>query len=129
MTTASAMAPLVALRDRLATVSGVVTCRIGIEANMAPADYPMVRIVPSSAKHGSVMGRRQVEVLVYFGEPVHEFTAGLEALYTEIFALELLLLAAAEAGGAFIFEYIETVADEDRVDGYKLMAIRGVVEG
>lgn len=129
MTTASAMAPLVALRDRLATVSGVVTCRIGIEANMAPADYPMVRIVPSTAKHADVLGRRSVECLIYFGQPIHEFTAGLESLYTSTFALEQAVIDKAETGSGYFFEYIETIADEDRVDGYKLMAIRAVVEG
>ena len=128
MTTANAMAPLLALRDRLATVTGVVTCQIGIEANMTAEDYPMVRIVPSRASHAAVLGRRQVEVLVYFGSPIHEFSGGQEALYTAIFALERLLINSAETGTGYYFDYRETIADEDRVDGYKLMAIRAMVE-
>ena len=129
MSTTDAMVPLLALRDALATVAGVATCKVGIEANMTAADYPMVRVVPSKAKRAAVMGRRRVEVLVYFGEPLHEFTAGLESLYAQVFELEAAILTKAESGGDFIFDYIETIADEDRVDGYKLMAIRGVVEG
>jgi len=129
MSTTNAMTPLIALCDRLAQVAGVVTCRIGIESNMTAADYPMVRIVPSKAKLSAYMGRRRVEVLVYFGKPVHEFAAGLEALYAQTFALEALLLESAYTGADYTFEYLETIADEDRIDGFKLMAIRGVVEG
>lgn len=129
MSTTNAMVPLLALRDALATVPSVATSKVGIEANMTAADYPMVRVVPSKAKHAAVMGRRRVEVLVYFGEPLHEFTAGLEALYAQVFALEASILTKAQGGGDFIFDYIETIADEDRIDGFKLMAIRGVVEG
>ena len=129
MSTTNAMVPLLALRDALATVPSVATSKVGIEANMTAADYPMVRVVPSKAKLSAYMGRRRVEVLVYFGKPVHEFAAGLEALYAQTFALEALLLESAYTGADYTFEYLETIADEDRIDGYKLMAIRGVVEG
>lgn len=129
MTTASVYPVLVALRDRLAGVAGIVTCRIGLEANMTPADYPMVRIVPSRVDYGAVIGRRKTECLVYFGKPVHEFTAGLEALYSDLLALEALLIDAALTGSGFYCQYLETITDEDRVDGYKLMALRLVVEG
>ena len=56
---------LTALRDRLASVAGIVTCRVGIEANMTPADYPMVRIVPGKVSYAAVLGRRKVDCLVY----------------------------------------------------------------
>ena len=126
----SAYPLLTALRDRLAGVDGVVTCRIGLEANMTPEDYPMVRIVPSAVRLGAIMGLRQVDALVYFGQPVHEFTTGLEGLYSSLMALEVLLLNAAQAApGVRRFEYVETILDEDRVDGFKLMAMRVVIEG
>ena len=125
----SALPTLAALRDRLATVAGIVTCKIGLEANMTPADYPMVRIVPSAIKRGIMLGQRSTECLIYFGMPAHEFTAGLEALYTDLLALEAALISAAETGSGYPWRYLETIADEDRVDGYKLMAIRAVVEG
>ena len=63
---------------------------------------------------------------------MHEFSAGLEALYADLLALKALkalLVDAATSGGAYYCEYLETVADEDRVDGFKLMAMRVVVEG
>ena len=129
MTTPSVYPVLTVLRHRLASEAGIVNCRVGIEANMTPADYPMVRIVPSKVSYAAVLGRRKVDCLVYFGTPVHEFSAGLEALYADLLALEALLVDAATSGGAYYCEYLETVADEDRVDGFKLMAMRVVVEG
>lgn len=117
------------LRDKLATVSGVATCKIGMEANLTPADYPMVRIVPSTVRYADVIGQRQANVLVYFGQPIHEFTGGLEALYTSLFTMENALLEAAQSTDGVFVEYEETVLDEDRVAAYKLMALRLVVEG
>ncbi len=124
--TTSPMVALQRLKVALANVSGVASCNIGIEANMAPEDYPMVRIVPSLVRYGQMLQNRTTEVLIYFGQPVHEFEAGLEAIYDGLFDLEGKLLDACTASGVY-FQYQETVADEDRVDGYKLMAIRAVV--
>lgn len=129
MATPSPMTALGTLRDALAAVSGVRTCKIGLEANMTPADYPMVRIVPSLTRHAEVLGRRQVECLVYFGQPVHEFESGLEALYEQIFTLEASLIDAAQSAAGIYVQYQETIADEDRLDGYKLMCLRVMVEG
>ena len=123
------MTVLEALRDKLALVSGVTTCKIGMEANMTPQSYPMVRIVPSTVREADVIGLRRCNVLVYFGQPIHEFTGGLEALYTSLFAMETALLEAAQSTAGVFVEYEETVLDEDRVAAYKLMALRLVVEG
>ena len=122
MTTPSVYPVLTALRDRLASVAGIVTCRVGIEANMTPADYPMVRIVPSKVSYAAVLTRRKVDCLVYFGAPVHKFSA-------DLLALEALLIDAATSGSTYYCEDLETIADEDLVDGFKLMAMRVVVEG
>jgi hypothetical protein len=123
------MTALTALRDKLALVTGVATCKVGMESNMTPADYPMVRIVPSVIRDAPIIGQRRCDVLVYFGQPIHEFTGGLESLYTSLFALETALLDAAQATAGVYVEYVETVMDEDRVDAYKLCALRLVVQG
>lgn len=128
MATTNPMAALAILRDALLSVSGVATCKIGLESTMTPEDYPMVRIVPSLARHSGVIGLRETEVLIYFGKPVHEFESGLEFVYADLFAMEAALIDAAESCGVYC-EYRETVADEDRVDGYKLMALRVAVQG
>lgn len=123
------MDTLRALRDAMATVPGVATCRVGMEANLTPDDYPMVRLVPSVIRFAEVIGRRRCELLVYFGQPLHEFDAGLEELYAELLDMESALLTAAQAAPGLYVEYLETVLDEDRIDAYKLMALRLVVEG
>lgn len=123
------MTQLEALRDSLATVSGVATCKIGMEANMTPADYPIVRIVPSVATYSPVLGHRRIDLLVYFGHALHEFSGGLEALYAAQFELEAALIAAATSTAGLYVEYVETILDEDRLDAYKLTALRLIVEG
>ena len=40
------MAALEAVRNALAALPGVTTCKIGMEDNISPADYPLIRIVP-----------------------------------------------------------------------------------
>jgi hypothetical protein len=123
----SAYPILETLRDALATVPGVVTCRIGLEANMTPDDYPMVRIVPSRIVDGPVFGRRRVSVLIYFGQPIHEFDAGLESQWENLLGMEQALLQAGEATGGLM--HLETFLDEDRNEAYKLMAIRADLVG
>lgn len=50
----------------------------------------------------------------------------LEKFYAELFALEDAVVEVLAALGA---EYEETLLDEDRIDIYKLMAVKAVVEG
>ena len=42
MTAPNAYPILTTLRDALAAVPGVATCKIGMDSTMTPADYPMV---------------------------------------------------------------------------------------
>lgn len=125
---ADSMSLLETLRDALAMVTGVQTCKIGMEANLTPADYPMVRLVPSTVRQINI-SMREIDLVVYFGQPIHEFTAGLEALYESLFTMEAELLAAAKAQTSMMVTYEETVLDEDRVDAYKLMALRLKIAG
>ena len=128
------MTKLEELRDQFALIPGIQTSKIGIEKGMTAADYPMVRIVPTTVGPGDVIGLRAAEVLIYFGKPIEEFDeepddAGrvrLEKLYAELFEMEGSIIEALAATGG---EYEETLLDEDRIDTYKLMAIRAVVEG
>lgn len=128
------MTKLEELRDQLALIPGIETCRIGIEKGMTAADYPMIRIVPTTVGPGDVIGLRAAEVLIYFGKPIEEFDeepdaegrVRLEKLYAELFALEETIVEILAVMGG---EYEETLLDEDRIDTYKLMAIKAYVEG
>lgn len=119
--TPDVMPALAALRDALGAVPGVKTSRVGLEADLSPGDYPIVRITPSRILPGATLARRTVEVLIYFGQPVHEFDAGIDAQYAQLLAMETALVQAIDQFGG---QWRETIADEDRVEGYKLMALR-----
>lgn len=121
------MAAPVILKTALAGVAGVATCKIGMEANISPDDYPMVRLVPSVVRNGPYLGR-QCDLTIYFGQPIHEFTDGLESLYASLFALESEIMVAVRATGLNA-AYDETVLDEDRLEAYKIMALRFLVTG
>ncbi len=115
---------LAAVRDQLKTAPGVVTSRIGLEANMTPDDYPMVRVVPSLVRDGPGISRRTVRALIYFGRPIHEFEGGLEALWSELLAMETKLIDLVQQTQGAAVIYHDTVLDEDRSDAYKLLALR-----
>ena len=122
---------LAALRDHLATLDCVETCRIGLEANMTPNDYPMIRIVPSQIANGPALNRRTVSALVYFGQPIHEFDDGLEAQWEALLDMEARLIdaMASPPPGVKGLRYRETILDEDRNEAYKLMALRVEITG
>lgn len=121
---------LARLRDKLAAVEGVKTCKVGLEQGIAHEDYPIIRIVPSSLREGSDWTRRRLVVLVYFGAVVDESRDGLEAVYEQLLALEQSIIdAAATPGQGWRCKYLDTITDEDRLEVYKLMAARFEVEG
>lgn len=119
------MDTLETLRARFAALPGVASARIGLEPNIGPADYPLVRIVPDRITPGPSYGKRDVECSIFFGVPIAT-SEGLEAVYTALFDLEAGIIAAVRAHGG---RYLETITDSDRLDTYKLMAVRCRVEG
>ena len=119
------MATLEAVRDALALIPGVASCKVGLEANIGPGDYPLVRLVPARIIAGRPYHARECETLIYFGAPIAN-SEGMESVYTSLCELETEILAVLKAQGA---RYRETITDEDRLDAYKLMAIRADIVG
>lgn len=129
------MAAMEAVRDALALCPTLVaaaaddpptgSCKIGLEANLGPGDYPMIRIVPARIIPGRPYHGRECETLIYFGAPFAN-SEGMEVVYEKLFDLEAEILAVLRAGG---HRYRETITDEDRLDAYKLMAIRVDIVG
>lgn len=129
---------MLAVRDHLGALPGVQTSRIGLEANMTPADYPIIRIVPGRLSNGPTMTRRKIEALIYFGRPIHEFsgdpsspnTTGLEELYAGLLEMEAGIVAALRTvPGGVSCVYRDTILDEDRTEAYKLMCLRVEISG
>lgn len=114
---------LLALRDALAEIDVVQTCKLGYEQGISPDQYPIVRLVPTQvlpAKYGV----RTVELGIVFGVPVSE-AEGLEAIYAQLLALELDIIAVVKEYGG---RYTATLADEDRISSYKLMQVQCEIE-
>ena len=122
---------LVSVRDALAKVADVKTCKIGMEHDITPADYPLVRIVPSVLRDGVPRGvARECEALIYFSLNVHEFEDGLEAVYAKMLEFEQQLLAAARAATAVAsVVLIETLLDQDENEAFKTMAMKVKIVG
>ena len=130
---------LTQIKATLATVSGVATCKIGLEANITPADYPLIRMVPTRMRPQDEVGDRALlELTVYFGDALLEAADGLETVYAGLFALEAQIReavlftaqrAAWENGQRLTARFIDVLFDEDRLPHYKLMAARFEVEG
>lgn len=122
---------LASVRDALAAVEGVKTCRIGMEPGITPDDYPLVRLVPITLEDGlQRASANEIEAWVYFGLPVHEFTDGLEAVYEQLSAKWVELMdAMRQASDVHSVAHVQTVFDEDRVEAYKLIAIKVRIVG
>ena len=119
------MTELETARTALAAISGVTSCKIGIETNISPDDYPMIRIVPSRITPGKPYSKRSAETLLYFGVDTTN-SEGLETVYTLLFALEANILTVLKTLQG---RYVETIMDEDRLDTYKLSVVRCELRG
>lgn len=129
-------AVLTLIRDTLATIPGVATCAIGLEANITPADYPLIRVAPTRLTLPDGVHRRETEVLIYYGAALLEASDGLTAVYETLLGMEtaiidqMLFALVASSQGAFLQpRFVETLTDEDRLPLYKLFASRFTVEG
>lgn len=111
-------AALSTYRDALAAIDGVASCAIGIEADISPADYPLIRLVPRRITPGREYGKRTAETIIYFGVD-KSASEGLESVYESLSALEAAIIATLQPMGG---RYVETLTDEDRLDTYKLMS-------
>ena len=120
------MAALEAARTALAAIPGVASCKIGQEANISPADYPLIRIVPVRITPGRPYANRTCEVLVYFGMDRSEAEDGMEPVYAALFDLEAAIL---EVLRTLQGRWVETLTDRDELPAYKIMAIRCELQG
>ena len=122
------MAVLEGLRDALATIPGVASCKIGLESNISPADYPLIRVVPSRFLPGTRYNKRIIEATIYFGMDSAESESGIEGVYSALLTMESAIRAIV-VGDVISGKYIDTITDEDRLDTYKVMAMRCEVMG
>lgn len=130
---------LTQIKETLAAIPGIASCQIGLEANITPSDYPLIRIVPTRLTPDDDVGdRATLEVTVYFGDALLESSDGLETVYAGLFTREAaireaILFTAKRtawlAGTTMTARYVDTLFDEDRLPHYKMMASRFTVVG
>lgn len=130
---------LTQIKATLATIAGITSCKIGLEANITPDQYPLIRLVPTRmAPKDDVGDRARLELTVYFGDALLESADGLETVYEGLFELEALIREAVlftakrsawTAGDRMTARFLDVLFDEDRLPHYKLMASRFEVEG
>lgn len=118
------MDALNAARAAFAAVPGIASCEVGIEANVSPDAWPLIRIVPRRVVPGASYGGRSIETWVYFGTQTSESRGGLPAVYEALATMEADILEALRAIGG---TYTETITDEDRLKPYKQMVISCVL--
>ena len=125
--------PLLAeVRDRLSGVEGIKTCRIGLEQGIAHEDYPIIRVVPQdfNSSGANNWDRRKSTVLIYFGAAVDESKDVLETVYQSLLDIETKIIEACLIkGDGWRAKYLGTMTDEDRLEVYKLMAVKIEIEG
>lgn len=127
------MTRLEELRDALAAIPGIASCGIGLEPGISAEDYPLVRIVPVALRDSTTLGRRCADVRVYFGARIEQTDAGpdedgrvgLEMVYAALLELETFVRDAIHLNGGVCRN---TVADEDRLETYKIMAVLAEIE-
>jgi hypothetical protein len=108
-------------RDALAAIPAVASAKVGREANLSPADYPAIRLVPTRIVPGKGYAGRTIETNIFFGmDKAH--AEGLENVYQSLSDLEASIIGVLRDLDG---RYLETLTDEDQLPGpYKVMVVR-----
>jgi hypothetical protein len=110
---------LEAIRNALETDVNANTFSIGLEDTISAADYPIVRICPTSASPGPSVQRREMFVLVYFGVDI-DASDGVEACWEALLTMEDEIISAMESNAQTAFSStwkITNYAPEPEVAG------------
>jgi len=121
---------MVEVKGKLEGISGVATVKIGLEPNMTGRDYPAIRIVAGTNRRGQYL-YESYSFTVYFGENLHD-KIGIEEIYNRLYAYESEIRRRLDTfqptiGG--LCKWIDTISDEDRLEGFKVLASRFEVSG
>ena len=122
---------LTAIRDACAAIPGLASCRLGIETPIVPDAYPMIRVVLSVSRERTEGNpwAPLLEIIVYYGEYVRPFkTDDIGDQHEWLLAMEDQIKTAIIPGHGWRARWVETVWDEDRIPGLKLLASRFEVQ-
>ena len=113
------------IKTKLKVLQGVKTVKVGLEHNLAPSDFPCVRLVPVGFRKGdNNYGYRICDLLVYFGLPLTEGKTSLEEIFDELFRLEDAIIVQTRRGENYKSVYQKTIVSPQEVAHYNLMAVQ-----
>ena len=119
---------LLEVRGQLAAVPGVQSCKIGLETPIVAEDYPIIRLVPSLIRTDEPRGGIDVidPLLVYYGWNLLEVDSGLEVIYQTLFDMreQIRTILTTPDEWPLVWQYKDTVMDEDRLPRYKMFVDR-----
>ena len=109
------------LKQILTPINDIKTVKIGIEKDLNPTNYPMIRIVPTKSTKGDALGSEITQIDILVGGNLDAFD-GLEANYTQLNEWEesiKTILATNDDVATFIWQ--DTIHDEDKLLAVKLL--------
>ena len=118
------------LKVLLSDIHGINTVKIGLEPNITPKDYPLIRIVPvESSPTNDISGTTKTTMTVYVGIADKFDKDGLELVYEtlEVFETEIKSRFKTSPDSTFIWR--STRQDEDRLSNVKVIAMQVDGEG
>ena len=109
------------IRDKLAKLPNIKTCRIGIESTLTPESYPLIRIQMLGFKKSESQTHRNGDLMIYFGLPLVEGDVPLESIYAQMLELEQKIVNELEFGAGYRSTYERTLVSDSSVSGHYLL--------
>ncbi len=111
---------LTLIQTKLSTIATITTCKIGLEEALSPADYPIIRIVAGNSQNTEYKHTLH-QVKIYYGFNLSEFD-GLDTIYQKLYSLEKEIRGLIELDlEPYLCKWVNTISDEDRLQGYKIL--------
>ena len=113
-----------AMKTNLASIKGVKTCAVGLEANITPASYPMIRLVPTQFRKSDKAAHYRIcDLAIYFGLPLVEGKTSAETIYKDLIEMETKVIDATRMGDTYRSTYQKTMVSTSEVEHYKLFCV------
>ena len=111
---------LLLIKEKIQDIAIVKSCKIGLENAIPPSEYPLIRIVAGrSSTIGYLKAKHQVKI--YYGFNLSDFD-GIEVVYEKLYSLEKEIKELIVPDmNPYLCKWIDTISDEDRLDGYKVL--------
>ncbi len=124
------------IKERLTNLDGIKTLKIGIEPNISPSDYPIIRIVVNRNTIADDFDKwaNDIYFSVYFGAKIDE-KKGLESIYEYLYTLEATIKERlhnhqikGELNSDCLIRFENTQSDNDTLKNFKILVSEFKIE-